>query len=325
VGLVRQQWAVLESNLDHPVVGYWGDQVDKKWIDVDFWNKSFAENMIIVCTAAILHQCLTYSHVRMSQINLLIFDEAHHAKKRHPYAQIIRDFYSIAADKPRIFSMTASPVDAQVDVNQAARELEALLQSEIATVADPAVLQQTVCKPKEEQVLYYDRASRLDETLLTRQLRSLLGRHSLFRNRFAFVEEALYALGPWCVDRFWKLVFRPEDMAKLEAQTTNSLNRVSLIQSEFESYLEETREAGELVERYPMARLEDKLLSDKVIRLRDVLMSRFKDPRSAGIVFVQQRFTAMMLADLFQQPEMEIPGFCATTLVSSVRSWRPRG
>jgi len=318
VGLVRQQWAVLEANLDHPVVGYWGESVD--WVDAAFWTNSIAENMIIVCTAAILHQGLTYSHVRMDQINLLIFDEAHHAKKKHPYAQIIKDFYSIADTKPKIFSMTASPVDAQVDVNKAARELEGLLQSEIATVADPAVLHQTVCKPKEEQMLFYERPSHPGESRLTQQLKMLVGRHSLFKNRFVFAGEALYELGPWCVDRFWKLVFKPEDMAKLEAQTTSKFSRVHRLNSEVDNYLEELREAADLVGHYALPGLEDRLLSDKVIQLRAVLMSRFKDLQSAGIVFVQQRFTAMMLADLFQQPEMAIPGFRSTTLVSLARN-----
>lgn len=29
----------------------------------------------------------------MSDINLLVFDEAHHAKKNHPYNVIMREFY----------------------------------------------------------------------------------------------------------------------------------------------------------------------------------------------------------------------------------------
>lgn len=60
----------------------------------------------------------------MRQINLLIFDEAHHAKKSHAYSQIIKDFYLKEQDhsqRPRVFGMTASPVDAKVDVVRAAR------------------------------------------------------------------------------------------------------------------------------------------------------------------------------------------------------------
>lgn len=60
--------------------------------NVDIWEKSrwlklFAENRVIVCTADILSLCLSRSFVTMKQINMLIFDEAHHAKKNHAYAR----------------------------------------------------------------------------------------------------------------------------------------------------------------------------------------------------------------------------------------------
>lgn len=59
----------------------------------DLWNKQtwdehFEKNMVIVCTAEIVNQCLLNSYIRIDQINLLIFDEAHHTKKEHPYARL---------------------------------------------------------------------------------------------------------------------------------------------------------------------------------------------------------------------------------------------
>ena len=51
------------------------------------WDKHFEDNMVIVCTAEILYQCLMHSFISLDQINLLIFDEAHHAKKNHAYAR----------------------------------------------------------------------------------------------------------------------------------------------------------------------------------------------------------------------------------------------
>lgn len=61
-------------------------------MQTDLWNKEtweghFKRNMVIVCTAEVLHQCLLHSFIQIDQINLLIFDEAHHAKKEHPYAR----------------------------------------------------------------------------------------------------------------------------------------------------------------------------------------------------------------------------------------------
>lgn len=86
VTLVFQQFAVLESNLSHKVERFCGAMGCDLW-EKKTWEKHFAENMVIVCTAEILHQCLMHSFITIDQINLLIFDEAHHAKKNHAYAR----------------------------------------------------------------------------------------------------------------------------------------------------------------------------------------------------------------------------------------------
>lgn len=50
------------------------------------WNELLNTYEVIVCTAAILDQSLSHGYIKMEDINLIIFDEAHHAKKDHPYA-----------------------------------------------------------------------------------------------------------------------------------------------------------------------------------------------------------------------------------------------
>lgn len=60
--------------------------------NVDIWSKAkwlklCSENKVIVCTADILCTCLGKSFITMKQTSLLIFDEAHHAKKNHAYAR----------------------------------------------------------------------------------------------------------------------------------------------------------------------------------------------------------------------------------------------
>ena len=86
VTLVWQQFSVLETNLDHKVARVVGADGADNWKKAK-WDKLFFENKIIVCTAEILHQCLAHSYITIKQINLLIFDEAHHAKKNHAYAR----------------------------------------------------------------------------------------------------------------------------------------------------------------------------------------------------------------------------------------------
>lgn len=84
--LVFQQFAVLESNLGHQTERFCGEMGCDLWSKA-VWDKHFEDNMVIVCTAEILYQCLMHSFISLDRINLLIFDEAHHAKKNHAYAR----------------------------------------------------------------------------------------------------------------------------------------------------------------------------------------------------------------------------------------------
>ena len=88
VALVYQQAAVLRTNMDQSVAQIFGAMGPDLW-DRQTWDGYFKDNMVIVCTAEVLCQCLDSSHIKMCQINLLIFDEAHHTKKNHPYARSV--------------------------------------------------------------------------------------------------------------------------------------------------------------------------------------------------------------------------------------------
>lgn len=86
VTLVFQQSAVLRNNIDQTVTPLIGSMGLNLW-GKEIWEKTLSESMIVVCTADILDQCLLNSYIRMENINLLIFDEAHHTKKDHAYAR----------------------------------------------------------------------------------------------------------------------------------------------------------------------------------------------------------------------------------------------
>lgn len=77
---------MLETNLDQKIERFCGEMGCDLWSG-EAWKKIFSENMVIVCTAEILFQCLMHSFISLDQVNLLIFDEAHHAKKNHAYAR----------------------------------------------------------------------------------------------------------------------------------------------------------------------------------------------------------------------------------------------
>lgn len=88
MNLVFQQANVLRYGLDHDVKGICGATGAQLWLKRT-WDRHFTNNMVIVCTGEILVQCLMHSFINIHQINLLIFDEAHHAKKNHSYARLV--------------------------------------------------------------------------------------------------------------------------------------------------------------------------------------------------------------------------------------------
>ncbi|KAK0715820.1 dicer-like protein 1 [Lasiosphaeris hirsuta] len=314
VALVFQQHAVLTCNLDYPIEKLCGEMISGTE-SKEFWAKMFEDNMAIVCTADILNSCLHHSWIRMNQINLLVFDEAHHTKKNHPYARIIKDFYfqsENAEKRPRILGMTASPVDSRDAPEKAAAELEALLHSRIATVADPTVLQSTISAPKTETVIEYDRSPVGCETELQRSLKALVDGHDMFRQPFAFTRHATSELGPWIADRFWQLYFKEGETVAMEAQTIRNSRKRRDLDDVSEQHINQLREARRLVGDHPFLTptLDQGSLSGKVIKLVEILQEQYLDAdrNRKCIVFVNRRKTALLLADLLQQPEIRIPG-----------------
>ena len=88
VTLVFQQSAVLRNNLDQKIGQFYGNLGPDLW-DQQTWKNQLEKYLVIVCTAEILNHSLLNGHIRIDQINLLIFDEAHHTKKEHPYARYV--------------------------------------------------------------------------------------------------------------------------------------------------------------------------------------------------------------------------------------------
>ncbi|KAG2482610.1 hypothetical protein HYH03_018454 [Edaphochlamys debaryana] len=68
---------------------------------------------VAVCTPVSLHNLLSLGHASMTQIDLLVLDEAHHCHDDHPYAKVL-EHVNRAAAQPRVLGLSASLVS-QVD------------------------------------------------------------------------------------------------------------------------------------------------------------------------------------------------------------------
>lgn len=153
VVLVTQQARVIEANTDLKVGQFYGE------MGVDFWSpktwkKQLEKYEVFVMTHQILLDNLRHTYFQLGKIKVLIFDECHHARGRHPYACIMTEFYhrqlnSNLVNLPRIFGMTASLVntkgsDNRNDYIKEIVEIESLMNAKVYTVASESVLAQHV-------------------------------------------------------------------------------------------------------------------------------------------------------------------------------------
>ena len=82
-------------------------------------------------TPSIFNNALSRALLLLRDVSLLIFDEAHHCRKRHVYAEIMHKYRRLDdSDKPRVFGMTASPVNLKLSKNEdnAKQEIVAQIQ-----------------------------------------------------------------------------------------------------------------------------------------------------------------------------------------------------
>ncbi|PLB47276.1 ATP-dependent helicase dcl1 [Aspergillus steynii IBT 23096] len=321
VTLAFQQAAVLRNNIDQDIAHFFGAMGVDLW-SKQTWDEHFQKNMVIVCTAEILNQCLLSSYIKMNQINLLIFDEAHHTKKDHPYARIIRESY-LKADpllRPRIFGMTASPIDTKGDIIDAAVSLETLLDSKIATTSKPNLLRQFVYRPV-EKTWAYDKLGAPFATTLYKTMEDRFGDIAALEWIFRFARLASSELGKWCSDRAWLHALADDVLPKLESTVSKPLQPGSSSQVPETAYKEISRikEASEIVKKHTFGSPSlPGELSPKVQLLRDELKACFShSAETKCIVFTKKRYTARMLFELFTK--LEIP-FIRPGVLIGVRS-----
>ncbi|KAJ5337920.1 hypothetical protein N7452_004648 [Penicillium brevicompactum] len=314
VTLVFQQSSVLRSNLNQKVAYFYGALGPDLW-DKTTWKQHLENNMVFVCTADILNHALLNGHVKIDQINLLIFDEAHHTKKEHVYA---REYY-LNVDptrRPRIFGMTASPVDAKCDIAEAATQLETLMDCRIATAPNMDLLRQYVSKPTEEEWVYQKLLPPFETELYT-TLKARYGDMQHLSGTFQFAYVASSELGPWCADQVWALALADEVLPKLEASIMKDAGGDPQVLEKAQSDVKRANEASEFVRKY----ISDNAfrpveLSSKVELLLKSLSEQFvKWPENKCIVFTERRNTAKVLLQLCQ--EKRIPNLRPALLVGA--------
>ncbi|KAJ8723357.1 hypothetical protein PYW08_003269 [Mythimna loreyi] len=138
VPLVIQQKKVIEKLCAVTGVGAYSSEDGVDYWDKAKWDIELEQNQVIVMTSQILSDMLTHQYIKIEDINLLIFDECHHAVVDHPMRLIMKHFASCPKSKqPRVLGLTATLLNANVKttkVEETLHELEITFHATIATV-----------------------------------------------------------------------------------------------------------------------------------------------------------------------------------------------
>lgn len=200
--------------------------------------------------------------------------------------------------------MTASPVDAKVDVTAAAEDLESLLYSRIATTRDLTLLRKTVHRADEE-ILRYALPPQVVPTQLYRELHARYKELDILDKMFQRAQDISDHLGSWCSDFYWKLTLREAIAAKGEAHLTRAHDHKRGAQTlgQLNQQIDLFKQALTFVESHALTfpALVSPILSNKILRLNDYLQRHFEHPSDMRcVVFVEQRHTARLLAKVFE-------------------------
>eukprot|EP00834_Sanchytrium_tribonematis_P002493 NODE_78_length_23230_cov_1.644979.p1 type:complete len:1752 gc:universal NODE_78_length_23230_cov_1.644979:21158-15903(-) len=162
--LVKQQTIQLQHNAELVVKEFQGQTKHDKFSDTEdgiLWHRTFSETQAIVMTPQILMNLLQTGFIRMTNISLLILDEAHHCSGDHVYKRIMLDYYKATEPicRPRVFGMTASPLasksQSDIKLHQDIYELESIMMSKISTVP-PEMIDAYLTRAK-TKVLFFSR------------------------------------------------------------------------------------------------------------------------------------------------------------------------
>jgi endoribonuclease Dicer len=91
---------------------------------------------ILVMTCQIFLNMLLHGYVQLSEVNLLIFDECHHAVNDQPMRQIMQQFDNCPRElQPRILGLTATLLNSNCKAERVEEEVCSLAKTFLSKVA----------------------------------------------------------------------------------------------------------------------------------------------------------------------------------------------
>ena len=317
VPLVQQQAEYLKSYTMLDVRGYVGEMGLDDW-PKEKWYDELSENHVLVMTPTIFKNILHGGFIHLRNVNLLVFDECHHAVKNHDYVQIMKVFDSCRPDEyPRILGLSASLLPNKCKPGELLRqikELEKTLRSRCQTARDYKEVAMYATNPTEE-IFQYSSSPLPHLRESTAQLHTILTEPLAFLNALPKSERdsscykssktslddclhVLENLGIWCAlhcaeqstarltSALQSDKMRPEQQGLLSLSITNL--------KIFSKKARELYKQDDIDVTFKVQLLLD-CLSTQLAEFKSAARDTKKASKMLGIIFVERRMTALLL------------------------------
>ncbi|CAO1634137.1 unnamed protein product [Jaminaea pallidilutea] len=322
VPLVHQQASFLDANTSAAVKLSFGE-VDTDRNARDWWANTLSDGTdVVVCTAQLALNAIIHAYLKLSDVSLLVFDEAHHALGNDAYVRIMSYYRLLELEKrPRIFGMTASPLlSSNEGLEMASNGLEEVLAATIFALPAHAreELSAVVARPT-EIIVEYDQPQTYSPSVLppsSSSIRSLMvanmpegDKH--FEKLLTRMDYYLHDLGPAFADLAWvsskeemrskakrKLLFAQEIATEsmLNPETANAARSKSQQLAEGAAVRQKVADILDTVELPSIVELNAQNATPKLLRLLEVLHCFANHNKDfCGIIFCQRRITAIAL------------------------------
>ncbi|CAM1325416.1 DICER1 (predicted), partial [Pycnogonum litorale] len=331
VPLVTQQASVISDHTDLEVGKYVGDMLVDMW-DKATWQEQLTDKQVLVMTTQIFLDILCHGFLPLSKCNLVIFDECHHAIKRHPMREVMKIFDECPKeDRPHILGLTASIIQSNCKPHRLLQEitsLERTMHCTAETASDIVNVSRFGAMPDEVLVEYESYENVSVKNLLLDLNKTMEFIQSFYFSREEYEDEdlpdpikipksilselcfTLSTLGTWCTLKLSQLFL--QDISKTLDNLPFATQRDLLMVAETRIRLVEKLCYLMIQDDGSCEKLQEHS-SPKLLRLLEILKHFFpsdkindssenveKSPESyrnygCGIVFVQRRYTALAI------------------------------
>ncbi|XP_031635095.1 endoribonuclease dcr-1-like [Contarinia nasturtii] len=178
VALAHQQKEEISKRIPFNVQVYTGDMNVDAWTG-ERWLNEFEQNHVLIATVQIVLDIVRHGHLKISDFNLIVFDECHNAHKDHPMLLLMAKFKEYPeTDHPRVIGLTGMLTTKSIkpgNVMNNLKKLEATFRATITTAKGAAysdVLMYSTCP--NESILEYEKRMTLHFEKIIGMIRSMI-------------------------------------------------------------------------------------------------------------------------------------------------------